>query len=94
MRNYDGVHACQDERRSIESSGYVQAFTTLYSDGCCPTEVRKASNGSGWDIRKSINAWAREKGIEDYVIFRATDYLSDLHGRRVYEVYTRNGEPS
>lgn len=91
MRNYDGVHACQGERRAIEARGYVQIFTTLYSDKSCPPEVMKASNGSGWDVRRAFKDWAKQNGIDDYVIFRATDYLRDLHGTCTYEFFTRIG---
>lgn len=91
MRNFDGWHECQRERSAIEARGYVQAFTTLFTDKQCPPEVAKVYLGSGWEIRRAIKAWAAASGIGDFVIFRATDYLRDLHGRRTYEVYTRIG---
>lgn len=89
MRNYNGVHACQPLRSAIENSGYVQKYTTMYNDNCAPDVVRAAWDAGGWAVRRAIKAWAKSEGISDYVIFRATDYLRDLHGRSVYEVYIR-----
>lgn len=88
MRNYNGEYACQSERRRIKAAGYICAFTTLYIDRSCPPEIMKASNDGGWATRRAIKDWARRERIEDYLIFRATDYLRDLHGT-TYEVYLR-----
>lgn len=92
MRNYDGVHACQTTRREIERAGYVCAFTTLFSDSSCPTEVLKCKH-DGWAIRRAMKAWAKSQGVEDYRIFRATDYLRDLHGSATYEMFVKRATP-
>jgi hypothetical protein len=76
-------------RSSIEAKGYVQIFTTLYSDEHCPADVKSVSTGSGWVIRRAIREWAATNGYADYVIFRATDYLRDLHGSKTYEFFAR-----
>ena len=89
----------QDATYALRQAGYSLRFS------CTHSPVTACGSGwelpddfdwpegdyaaSGWAWRRSIKTWVKKHGITDYRILRNTTYIPDLHGPRVYELWTK-----
>lgn len=81
-----GNHA---ERNRMVQEGYHPLFECTYGGGI-PSDLDLNAKLPGWEMRRRLKAWCHAHGIADYIIFRATDYVKDLHGPSVYELWVKN----
>lgn len=88
MRHYDGSMKWDRIERSLRSRGYCNAFSLTY-DGNVPSDFIWTGKESGWQFRRMLKAYCEKNDIKDYVIVRNESYLRDLHGNRVYELWTK-----
>lgn len=69
--------------------GYRLHFECTYGGGI-PNDLHVGAAIGGWELRRRLKAWCESHGITDYIIYRATDYVKDLHGKAVYELWVRS----
>jgi hypothetical protein len=75
-----------DKTKDRRPKGYAFLFACTYGGGM-PPEISIPRFIDGWEIRARLKEWAKSKGIKEYKIHRATDYVKDLHGPAVYEFF-------
>lgn len=81
------------ERRRMAADGYQPQFECTYG-GAIPSDLDLPAGLTGWEIRRRLKAWCERHAIVDYIIFRATDYVKDLHGSAVYELWVNRISPT
>jgi hypothetical protein len=88
VRYYDGSVKWATAELSLSREGYGFNFACTY-DTYIPSDFAFTGKESGWEIRRKMKAWCEKNGVTDYRVVRNTSYLRDLHGSRVYELWTR-----
>jgi hypothetical protein len=87
---YNGSDVAAREENRMRVDGYQLEFCCSYCTPQPPKDFEDPCRGSdGWAFRRAIKAWAEKRGIADYRILANTGYVTDLHGRRVYECWTK-----
>ncbi|MFZ3481886.1 hypothetical protein [Sphingomonas sp. 3-13AW] len=59
---------------------------------CPPDDLIYTGNESGWEMRRLITDWCTRNAVTEYRILRNTSYHRDLHGPRVYELWTKTNQ--
>lgn len=90
MRHFDGSQRWDVIERQLQAAGYALNFACTYGVRQ-PDDFDFDGKESGWEMRRKLKAWCKSHGISDFQIVRNTSYHADLHGRRVYELWTRRG---
>lgn len=75
-------------RSRMVRDGYQPHFECTYGGGI-PDDLDIGAVLTGWEMRRRLKAWCERHAISDYIILRATDYVKDLHGPAVYELWVR-----
>lgn len=88
MRHYDGSSKWDRIEAGLRRDGYGLDFACAIFDKQ-PAELHYTGREDGWELRRKLKEYCAAVGITDFLIVRNTSYLHDLHGPRVYELWTR-----
>lgn len=89
---YDGSHSWAVIENQLQRDGYSLSFACTYGQRQ-PEDFSFTGRETGWEMRRLLKAWCKANGVTAYTIVRNTSYHADLHGPRVYELWTKK-EPS
>lgn len=89
---YDGSSRWDAIEGGLRRDGYGFSFACTYGERQ-PDDFSFTGRETGWEMRRKLRDWCANHGVTDFRIVRNTSYRADLHGPRVYELWTKKEAP-